>query len=150
MTKNILVAVDGSDNAERAVAVAADLAQKYDAQLIAVHVMRDNARDGSLPDLRDYEKMEHVEVSERSMLQSKADQILSHAEMRARATEGVRIETVLREGDAATDILQVAKDRGADLIVMGSRGLGTLTGLLVGSVSQKVCQLSTCNCMIVK
>lgn len=150
MTKNILVAVDGSDNAERAVAVAADLAQKYDALLIAVHVMRDNARDGSLPELRDYEQLEHVEVSERSMLQSKADQILSHAEMRVRGTEGVRIETVLREGDAATDILKVAKDRGADLIVMGTRGLGTLTGLLVGSVSQKVCQLSACNCMIVK
>ena len=150
MAKNILVAVDGSDNAERAVAVAADLAQKFDAQLIAVHVMRDNARDGSLPELRDYEQLEHVEVSERSMLQSKADQILSHAEMRARGTEGVNIETVLREGDAATDILQVAKDRDADLIVMGTRGLGTLTGLLVGSVSQKVCQLSACNCMIVK
>lgn len=150
MTKNILVAVDGSDNAERAVAVAADLAQKYDALLIAVHVMRDNARDGSLPELRDYEQLEHVEISERSMLQSKADQILSDAEIMVRGTEGVRIETVLREGDAATDILQVAKDRGADLIVMGTRGLGTLTGLLVGSVSQKVCQLSACNCMIVK
>ncbi len=49
MTKSILVAVDGSDNAERAVAVAADLAQKYDAQLIAVHVMRDTARDARRP-----------------------------------------------------------------------------------------------------
>ncbi len=150
MTKNILVAVDGSDNAERAVAVAADLAQKYDASLIAVHVMRDDASDRHPPELRDYEKLEHVELSERSMLQAEADQILRHAEMRVRDKEGVRIETVLREGDAATDILQVAKDRGADLIVMGTRGLGTLKGLLVGSVSQKVSQLSACNCLIVK
>lgn len=150
MTKTILVPVDGSDNAERAVSVAADLALKYDARLIALHVMRDDASDSVPPELRDYERLEHAPLSERSMLQSEADQILRHAEMGVQEMEGVKIETVLREGDAATTILEVANDRAADLIVMGSRGLGTLKGLLVGSVSQKVSQLCACNCMIVK
>ena len=79
-----------------------------------------------------------------------AEQILRHAEMRTRETSDAEIETVLREGDAAGDILALAHDRGADLIVMGSRGLGRLKGLLIGSVSQKVSQLSDCNCLIVK
>lgn len=150
MTKTILVPVDGSDNAERAVSVAADLARRYDARLIALHVMRDDASDRIPPELRDYERLEHAPLTERSMLESQSDQILRHAEMRAREKEGVKIETVPRQGDAAAIILEVAKDSDADLIVMGCRGLGTLKGVLFGSVSQKVSQLCACNCMIVK
>ena len=59
---------------------------------------------------------------------------------------GGRTET----GDAAEAILSVAKAEGADLIVMGCRGLGPLKSLLAGSVSQKVNHLATATCITVK
>ena len=150
MTKTILVPVDGSDNAERAVAKAADMARQLEARLIAVHVMRDDASDRVPPELREYERLEHAQLSERSMLQAEAEQVLRHAEMRAEDAAGVRPEALLKEGDVAGTILDLAAERDVDLIVMGSRGLGTLKGLLLGSISQKVSQLCRCDCLIVK
>ena len=56
----------------------------------------------------------------------------------------------MRSGDAAAAILEVAEEEKADLIVIGSRGLGRLKSLLMGSVSQKVAQLAGCTCMTVR
>ena len=57
---------------------------------------------------------------------------------------------MILDGDPAKNILETAQDKEADLIVIGTRGLGTLKGLLMGSVSQKVAQLSKCPCITVK
>jgi len=54
------------------------------------------------------------------------------------------------EGDPAGRIVEAARKRGADLIVIGSRGLGDLQGMLLGSVSHKVAQLAPCTCIIVR
>jgi nucleotide-binding universal stress UspA family protein len=151
MIKTILVPVDGSAHANKAIALASDLAKKYDARLIALHVMTEAASDRVPPELRDYQRLEHVRVSERSVLESESEQILRDAELQAQQHKGApQVETVLRSGDAAAIILEVASDRNADLIVMGSRGLGNLKGLLLGSVSHKVGQLSQCSCITVK
>ena len=151
MIKTILVAVDGSEHANKAIALASDLAKKYDARLIALHVMTQVASDRVPPELHDYQRLEHVRVTERSVLESESEQILRDAELQAQQHKGApQVETVLRSGDAAAIILEVANDRNADLIVMGSRGLGSLKGLLLGSVSHKVGQLSQCSCMTVK
>ena len=53
-------------------------------------------------------------------------------------------------GDPVKEILRHAEEDAANLIVMGSRGLGDLQGLLMGSVSHKVSQLSPCSCITVK
>ena len=60
------------------------------------------------------------------------------------------IKCVTGSGDAASAILAAAEEEGADLIVMGSRGLGAFRSLLVGSVSQKVSHLADCSCITVK
>jgi nucleotide-binding universal stress UspA family protein len=60
------------------------------------------------------------------------------------------LKTEVLEGSAAEAILEVASTRKSDLIVMGSRGLGTLSGLLLGSQSQKVVQHANCPVLIVK
>ena len=56
----------------------------------------------------------------------------------------------IMQGPAAEAILEVAKTRHCDLIVMGSRGLGQFAGLLLGSQSQKVVQHAECPVLIVK
>ena len=54
------------------------------------------------------------------------------------------------EGDPAGRILDTAKNGGADLIVLGSRGLTDVASLLLGSVSHKVLHLAPCACLMVK
>nr|WP_273545378.1 universal stress protein [Sinorhizobium medicae] len=61
-----------------------------------------------------------------------------------------RVDARVEPGDYAETILGVADEVDADLIVVGSRGLGGLRGLLVGSVSQKVVQHSDCSVLVVR
>lgn len=150
MIKTILVPVDGSEHANKAVVLASDLAQKYDARLIALNVLTEAGSDRVPPELRDYERLEHVRLTERSVLDSESERILSDAKLQAQEKGAPKVETVRRSGDAAAIILEVANDQNADLIVMGSRGLGNVKGLLLGSVSHKVAQLSECSCITVK
>jgi nucleotide-binding universal stress UspA family protein len=57
---------------------------------------------------------------------------------------------MLADGDPAQSILHLAKERGVDTIVMGSRGLSDIKGLFVGSVSHKINHLAECTCITVK
>lgn len=150
MVEVILVATDGSDHARKAVTLAADLAEKYGARLIAVHVMSPSWNERIPDDLRSYARSEHIEVSEREIFESVGQQILRNAEAIAREEGLERVETLLEVGDVAETILAVAKAQKADLIVLGSRGLGHMASLLQGSVSSKVNTHATCSCITVK
>jgi nucleotide-binding universal stress UspA family protein len=150
MIKNILVPVDGSAHALRAIDFASDIAQKYDAPITLLQVM---PRFGSMEipeQLREYAATENVQVSEHEVLQSAANRILEDAEGRARSNGIVNIQGVAEVGDPARTIVDYAKRHDVDLIVMGARGLGDLAALLLGSVSHKVCHLAECNCVLVK
>jgi len=59
-------------------------------------------------------------------------------------------EAIIKRGQPARSIVEFAKDRGIDVIVMGSRGTGDMEGLLLGSVSHKVTSLAPCTCVTVK
>ena len=61
-----------------------------------------------------------------------------------------QLYTEMIEGDPAETILEVARTRDSDLIVMGARGMGRLQGLLLGSTSQKVLSLAPCPVLIVR
>ena len=72
------------------------------------------------------------------------------AAVTAGAKLGDRVITHLETGDAAQVILRAVERERADLVVMGSRGLGEIKGLLQGSVSHKIAQLAPCPCLTVK
>jgi nucleotide-binding universal stress UspA family protein len=62
---------------------------------------------------------------------------------------GLKFQTELLEGPVAEAIMNVAETRDADLIVLGARGMSSLEGLLLGSVSQKVIHHTTCPVLVV-
>ncbi|MBS5148539.1 MAG: universal stress protein [Veillonella sp.] len=68
----------------------------------------------------------------------------------ALAVAGVKVKSVFEVGSPGPALLAVAKKYNADLIVMGSRGLGPLKGLFMGSVSSYVTSHSTCPVLIIK
>lgn len=150
MIERILVATDGSDHATKAVVFAADLAAKYGAHLILLHAVSDWG-SGRIPEeLASYEQVEHVHVTERDVRVGIANEILRQAEAAARAEGATDLDVMLVDGHASKAILQTAKDRNADLVVLGSRGLGDAESLLMGSVSHKVCHQADCTCITVK
>lgn len=148
MFKRILVAVDGSEHALRAAEVAADLAARYQARLVILTVAKP-LRSMS-PSVRDYIQAEHMVGEPQYVLSDMARAALTQAEHKARDHGVSNIKTAVREGPPARRIVEYAREHDNDVIVMGSRGLGDVEGLLLGSVSHKVTTLAHCTCVTVK
>lgn len=145
--KAILVATDASAASNRAVDVAADLASKYDASLNILHVIRDMQLP---PELRNMAEVEKIQGARMDVLQFVANKILGDAQERAKKQGAKNIRTATGEGDPGTAVLDHAKEQGVDLIVLGTRGLGQVKGMLLGSVSRKITNLSEMSCLIIK
>ena len=75
---------------------------------------------------------------------------MDNARQRAESTGVKDVTAHVVVGAPADKIIAAAEKENADMIVMGSRGLGNIAGLLVGSVSHKVSNLSKCTCVTVK
>ncbi len=134
----ILVPVDGSENSEHALVKALELAAALKSKLIFLYVA--NVNQLAVNSCLSAELLEAVNKA--------GDVVLSFAE--ERVPEGVESERLLETGSPASVIVDVAEDSGADLIVMGSRGLGLVKGVLLGSVSQYVVENAKCAVMVVK
>jgi len=169
----IVVATDGSYNANRAVSLAADLAVKYGAELFVLH----SVIEGPVPQsLLQWARVEHLideeppqatdvewpsyprlgvigpEMVPRVSYQARVGlgrAILDHAVQWARDMGAKRITPVLEEGDAAQAVAKLARKEQADLVVLGTRGLGTLEEAVLGSVSHKVISLRLAPCLAV-
>jgi nucleotide-binding universal stress UspA family protein len=139
MFKRIVLAVDGSPNSMQAVDHACGLAECFGAKLIMVHAYPHTS------DLRDAEHYDSLLGRRKSAGQ----EILNDARRRI-GDRSVDLEEDLLEGPAADAILNVAQTRKADLIILGTRGKGTLEGLLFGSVSTKVAHYAACTVMVVR
>ena len=138
MLKNILLAFDGSEYSNRALQYAKTLAERFEATLWLVHIF---THTSDLLGYEDYEKFYSKRKAGGQALLDEALQELSNTRLDVREK--------LQEGPEAESILNIAKTCQADLIVMGTRGHGTLKGLLVGSVSRKVIHHSSCPVMVV-
>lgn len=147
MITGILVATDASSASNRAIDFAADMAAKYKASLSVLHVIREM----QLPEeLRAMAEVEKLAGSRSDVLNFVAKKILHDAELRAKAKGVSDIRTEVAEGDPANVILDHAKASSVDLIVLGTRGLGTVKSVMLGSVSRKVTNLAEVNCLIVR
>ena len=139
--ERILVGVDGSTPSLRAVQFAADLASKYNAELILITIVPRLSPELE-PEVEQYARVEHIAVPEARLALAAADGVLGHARTEAVAKGATRVSAEQCFGDPAREIITAARDGKADLIVVGSRGHGRLAGLLIGSVAQKVVSLA--------
>ena len=137
MFERIVLAVDGSEAAQRAVPVAADIASKYGSEVIAVHVVEEQlGRGGPIA----YETTEEATKDA-----DDAAKFLKDVGVSARADARAALA-----GRAAQEIMDLATSEDAGLIVMGSRGMSDWQGLLIGSVAHKVVHLSSVPVLIVR
>lgn len=147
MIRKILVAIDGSEHAEKALDFALDLAEKYSAQVTILNVFQmpvsiyfgePPTYPAALNNLYDELKSFH-------------EKMLSKALERARELKpSLKISASLREGRPADQIIEAAKEGGFDLIVVGHRGLGKVKEFFLGSVSDRVADGAQCPVLIVK
>ncbi len=140
MFKNILIAYDGSDHACKAGKLAGMLAQslKEACTIWIVTVMDPAPWELGEPYLSQYIE-NHTGIGQ-DLIQEAIGLI----------GPDVEINSELLFGSPADCILQVAETRGCDLIIMGTRGLGLLEGLLLGSQAQKVISHAHCPVLVVK
>lgn len=138
MIKKILVPVDGSAGSDRAVAQAIGIASSCGAKICFLYVANINqlAINAYLSDA--------ILAAVR-----KAGQVILDRAKNMMPRE-IEYETFSETGSPAVMILEYEKKLGVDLIVMGSRGLGLIKGVLLGSVSQYVVEQSTCPVLVVK
>jgi nucleotide-binding universal stress UspA family protein len=146
--ERILVAVDGSEHSTRAVDAAASMAIAVGAKLSLLAVVPSMAAVAG--ELESYARTENLLNELPRLLDSVQPAFLEPAAARARAKRVTEVSLETVTGDPATEILATAHEQGVDLIVMGSRGRGRITGLLLGSVSQQVSTHAPCSVLIVR
>lgn len=146
MFHSILVPVDGSEHAKKALSVACQLARQESAALHLLHIPEELAHEttlvwgiGAIA----------IEAS-REEREAAGKQVVDRAAEAARELGATNLETVIGQGDPARTIISEARRRGVDAIVMGSRGLSDLKGLVVGSVSHKVSHAADCTVITVR
>ncbi len=177
MLKKVLIATDGSDHGTKAVAFGSDIAAKYEAEVILVHVL---LRDELSENLRHMAEVEHLTAeggqplskaissvpagrfpadvvfsdedtrTPRSVLKAVGEHVLKQAEQTAREHGVSNIKKRIEDGNPVSRILEIVETEGVDLVVSGARGLSDFKALLMGSVSHKLAHLSPVTCVTVR
>jgi nucleotide-binding universal stress UspA family protein len=139
----ILVPIDFSSHSNLALEYACAMAQRFEAQLVMMHALV----IPTYPLPEGYVVASPETVAE---LLHKTNQALEEAKARAMAMGAKRVETLSVEGVAFTAIVQTARERGCDLIVMGTHGRTGLKHALLGSVTEKVVRKAHCAVLTVR
>ena len=176
MFKNIVVATDGSVHALKAAKMAADIAAKFKAKLTVVTVLPATLsldEIEKMPQAKRFSKgvREEIKRSRDMFVKSRtgaslpafievpapssaiaevAQVILNETEKAVRSRGLKDVECLAVGGRPAASIVETAKKLNADLIVMGTRGLSDLKGIVFGSTSHKVLHLASCPCLCVR
>ena len=146
MFKKILVPVDGSKHSKKALELACELGRKQGSSLHVLHITQPPTGKRHL-----VLGAAAVTVDDDSKeLKQAGKRVVSSAEDFARGEGLEKVAVSVVGGDPAERIIDYAKKRKVDMIVMGSRGLSDLSGLLMGSVSHKVSHLAPCTCVTVR
>ncbi len=145
MFKSIVVGTDGSDTAAQAVQQAVELASAVGATVDLVSAYEPVSRLRLGEERRDAPEDLQWAINPREDV----DAVLAAAAEIAKAA-GVAVEVFPRQGDPADAILDVAEERGSDLIVVGNKGMTGAKRFLLGSVPNKVSHHAPCSVMIIR
>lgn len=142
MFNKILVAIDGSKMSDKVLHAAGQLAQEHQAKLTLITVGKELVIPPTMV-ITDYEKI----LAEMS---NAGKALLKESQQKLKGYE-IETESLFVQGSSISRmIVKVAQEQSYDLIVIGSRGLGNIKGMMLGGVSQKVAQLSNCPVLIIK
>jgi len=133
----ILVPLDGSEQSQKALIHACDLAKNYQGNLILLYVIEKSSIN--LLDRKEY----------LNMLRKFGDKVLAKAQKSA-SQRGLDVKLVMKEGNIVNEISKLAKKEKCNLIVVGNKGLGATARFFLGSVSNKLANSSPCSILIVK
>jgi nucleotide-binding universal stress UspA family protein len=145
MFDSMVVGTDGSETAREAVRQASDLAKRLGATIHLVSAYE------PVPEGRLREERQEIPDDLQWMVNPRED-VSATLEQAGEAIRenGVEVETHAREGDPADAILDVAEEQGADLIVVGNKGMTGAKRFLLGSVPNKVSHHAPCSVMIIR
>jgi nucleotide-binding universal stress UspA family protein len=141
MISTIAVGTDGSDTAGKAVSAALELAERYEAGLLVLSAFDGRAGAASAPRLSPAANPEWA-----SNAAEQAERILVAAEESA-AERGIACTTAMAEGDPGNVLVELAARHGADVLVIGSKGMERR---VLGSVPNTVTHKASCSVLVVK
>jgi len=139
--KKIIVPIDFSEYSENALETAAALARKYDAEILALHMLElSNALLTSTTDQNDVEAIFYWKLAEK-----KFETFLDKDYLKE-----LKVTPIVKHFKVFSEVNEVAQEHDADLIVMGSHGVSGLKEVLVGSNTEKVVRHSEIPVLVVK
>ena len=141
MIKKILLPTDGSEHASKTVRYATDLAKQMNASVEVMYAFQSSTlfRKRAAAMMEEYKQA----------MADDAKEIVEEVAEKLKA-EGVQVSALVVEGPAAEAILRAAEESKPDLIVMGSRGEGGFTNMLLGGVAEHVVHYSAVPVLVVK
>jgi nucleotide-binding universal stress UspA family protein len=143
MYKRILIATDGSDKSNLAAQEGMDLAKALGAEILALNVINEVVIASAVRQLGANRKDVEDKLTESGKKAADAIKKMGDA-------AGVKVDPIVRMGSPAQMVIDVARNEGADLIVMGSHGESGASKLLIGSVVQKVLYWATIPVLVVR
>lgn len=174
MVDTVLIPIDGSAASRRAVEFGSDLAVRYRARLIILHVLLRQNLAEAMRGLTEVERSGGLDAgalakslgdiplkdllgvradpfsAPQEVLDAIATKVIEYAERLARSKGLSDVKSVIEDGDPVRRILELADQENVDVIVMGARGLSDVEALLLGSVSRSVSHLARCTCITVR
>ena len=143
MYKRILISTDGSEKSSLAAQAGIDLAKALGAEVLALNVINEVVVASAVRQLGS----DRTEVEDKLMAsgQKAVDSIKKMG-----SAAGVKVDPLVRMGSPANMVIDIARNEGADLIVMGSHGESGASKLLIGSVVQKVLYWATIPVLVVR
>ncbi|WP_298837837.1 universal stress protein [uncultured Roseobacter sp.] len=142
MFTRIVVGLDGSEQADRALDVACDLADKYGSEIHLVHTPMAETVAFALGAVAGYHVATTMPSPEK--VREAAEKVLGDAQQKMGGQPLSADQLHIGDTEPADDLVACARTCGADLIVTGRRGLGSVSGALLGSTSQKISHDATC------
>ncbi len=136
--KKILVPLDGSKYSEKALQRACEIVRVFDSKIILLYVVEKSL----LVNLLDRKEYQEILRKFGNKTLKKGNNVL--------LKKGITGKILLKEGNIVTEIEKVVKKEKCDLLIVGNKGLGSVTRFLLGSVSNKLAQSSSCSLLIIK